>query len=259
MDVLMVNAFFHPYIGGTEKHMYELSRRLAKKHYVMVITSMLENTPSYENIDGVEVHRLKTSMLKMPHIHPPPYPLLKEKIVPFIEEIKREHGIDVVNIHGRWFPRFNKAIWYAEKNNIPTTLTLHNGRPLGIDKVTSALGTVYDMCEGKKVLKTVSKIIAVSQAVKYDIVNYKLPPEKIHVIHNGVDTARFNPQAKPKFRDEYGFENTLLYVGRMIPQKGLTYLLSAMKILQKTSPDTGLLMVGSGKDRVKLKKLSRER
>jgi len=31
-NIAMVNGFFYPYIGGTEKHMYELGRRFAKNN-----------------------------------------------------------------------------------------------------------------------------------------------------------------------------------------------------------------------------------
>ncbi len=43
MNICLVNAFFHPYTGGTEKHMYELCKRIARKEDVFVYTSRIMN------------------------------------------------------------------------------------------------------------------------------------------------------------------------------------------------------------------------
>ncbi len=50
MHLLMLNPFYYPYSGGTEKHLFEACRRLAKKHDVTVLTSMLPHTKREEEI-----------------------------------------------------------------------------------------------------------------------------------------------------------------------------------------------------------------
>ncbi len=254
----MVNAFYHPYIGGSEKHMYELSRRLAKKHNVVVITSRLEDTPEYEEIDGVKIHRLDARLLKLPHIYPPPYPICKE-VYPAIEHLHKKYNFDFINIHGRWFPSFNKAVYFGKKNGIKTVLTLHNGKPTGIDPLTSLLGLTYDGLRGKHLLGSVDRIISVSEAVREEMGAYGIDKSKITPIHNGVDTSVFR-RTKPKFRDEYPqFERIVLYLGRMIEQKGLPYLLEAAERIHQKRPEVGFLMVGKGKKKEQLMKTVRKR
>ncbi len=254
----MVNAFYHPYIGGSEKHMYELSRRLARKHNVVVITSRLENTPEYEEIDGVKIHRLDARLLKLPHIYPPPYPICKE-VPAAIERLHKKYGFDFINIHGRWFPSFNRAIYFGKKNGIKTVLTLHNGRPGGIDPATTLFGTIYESLWGKKILRDVDRIIAVSEGVKKEIANYGIDEKKMHVIHNGVDTAMFTP-TEPKYRERYadGFDHLLVFSGRIVKQKGLEHLLEAMKLVIKEYPKTRLLIIGKGSLRQELEKKARK-
>jgi len=68
MDILMLNPFFYPYAGGTEKHILEVGKRLAKKHNISVLTARLENTQKKEYVDGIEVIRTDAKILyKLPH------------------------------------------------------------------------------------------------------------------------------------------------------------------------------------------------
>jgi UDP-glucose:(heptosyl)LPS alpha-1,3-glucosyltransferase len=81
------------------------------------------------------------------------------------------------------------------------------------------------------------RIIAVSEQVKGDIIaHYAVPPEKIAVLYNGVDTRRFHPARRGEARDQ--IRNCwkipceaplVLFVGSGFRRKGLDRLLSAWK------------------------------
>ena len=74
MRICLVNALFHPFSGGVEKHMYELSRELVKQGVdVTVVTARLSGLPAFEEIDGVKVHRVPCLEIKVPGLYPPPY------------------------------------------------------------------------------------------------------------------------------------------------------------------------------------------
>lgn len=63
-------------------------------------------------------------------------------------------------------------------------------------------------------------VLAVSNTVKQDaIAVYGVPAENIKVHYNCVDTTRFHP-----FEKTHGSDRTILFVGRLIPQKGLAVL-----------------------------------
>ena len=93
----MVNGYFHPFIGGSEKHMYELGRRLARTEDVSVVTSQLEGTKPYEVFEGMKVHRLNTAYFNMPVIYPPPLPYtsgVKRKLA----ELDKANNFDAFNL-----------------------------------------------------------------------------------------------------------------------------------------------------------------
>lgn len=251
MRFCMVNAFFSPYIGGTEKHMYELGRRLAKQEALYVLTSRLKNTKEYEELENMKIFRVKAKEYKMPLIYPPPLVIARDARKK-IERLDKEIDFDVFNLHGRWFPDFGYVVKYANRKGKLVTLTLHNGRPVGISPLVTVLGTSFDIAYGKKLLKKVDRIIAVSASVKEDISKYGLDKDKIVVIHNGVDTEVFKP-TEPVFKEQYeGCDNLLLFVGRIIEQKGLDHLIDAMPRILKEYPSTKLLIVGKGKMKPRL-------
>ncbi len=59
MRILMASDLFHPFLlGGGETRMYEIARRLAKKHEIHVLTRRFRGLPSYEVHEGVHIHRV---------------------------------------------------------------------------------------------------------------------------------------------------------------------------------------------------------
>ncbi len=247
MKLCMVNGYFHPFIGGSEKNMYEIGKRLARVDDVSVVTSQMEGTSEFEVIEGINVHRLPTKHYKMPVIYPPPLPVTKG-VISRIAKLDDENQYDVFNLHGRWFGSYNSVVDYAKKKKKLMVFTLHNARPVGISKTIDLFGTTYDGLRGKDVLRSVDRIISVSHALKKDIMEYGLDGDKIDVIYNGVDTEFYKPSEKT-FREEHaeGFDNLLVFVGRIIQQKGLDHLIDAMPAILKEHKSTRLLIVGKGK------------
>ena len=64
---------------------------------------------------------------------------------------------------------------------------------------------------------------------------------RCHTVHDGVDVDRFCPSDGPKPSD--GTER-LLYVGRLVPEKGIHVLIRAFKILVESRPRLRLDLVG---------------
>jgi glycosyltransferase involved in cell wall biosynthesis len=78
---------------------------------------------------------------------------------------------------------------------------------------------------------------------------YGVDKTKIRIVPNGVDTQRFKPsQACEKIKRQIGIDSKLcvLFVGRLIPRKGLTFLVEAAKHIVKEYSQTTFLIVGDG-------------
>lgn len=93
------------------------------------------------------------------------------------------------------------------------------------------------------------RIVAVSEAVKKDILRYdRIPAEKITVIRNGVDFERFIRADGKRVRGEYHIAQATLVIGtvsRLTAQKGHRNLLEAVSSLRSEFP-LKLLVVGDG-------------
>lgn len=78
---------------------------------------------------------------------------------------------------------------------------------------------------------------------------YNVDPAKIRIVPNGVDTDRFQPAGdcqKVKRRLKAGNRQIVLFVGRLIPRKGLFYLVEAAKRVVKERSETLFVLVGNG-------------
>lgn len=94
----------------------------------------------------------------------------------------------------------------------------------------------------------VDEIYAISNFVKSSLINnYSVKMDKIHVIYNGVNLERFSP--------EKNNDNEIIYVGRLIEEKGVQVILHA---LSKIKEDYHFSVVGDGPYRYELEKMAQE-
>lgn len=78
---------------------------------------------------------------------------------------------------------------------------------------------------------------------------YDVNKSKVRIVPNGVDTERFKPsESGEALKQRIGLGNrpTVLFVGRLIPRKGLSYLIEAAKVIVRECRDVVFLIVGDG-------------
>jgi len=81
-------------------------------------------------------------------------------------------------------------------------------------------------------------VITISHFAKARMVgSLGLDPERIHVAHLGVDTARYTPNAGAR-------ENFVLYPARGWPHKNHARLIEAMRLARRALPDLRLVLTG---------------
>ncbi|MCA1785570.1 MAG: glycosyltransferase, partial [Desulfobacteraceae bacterium] len=87
----------------------------------------------------------------------------------------------------------------------------------------------------KTAMENADGIIAVSETMKQNVMDlYRIDPEKIQVIYNGVDTRFFRDTSRPDIIKNYGIDPAkpyILFVGRITRQKGIMHLISAISLL----------------------------
>lgn len=239
MDILIANPFFPPYHGGTEKVIYEVGRRLSKKHSITILTARLEGTLPREEMEGMDVVRLPSNVFHWaPHPLPPPVPII-HGMHSWMGKFSRE--FEIVHVHNRFVfdPRFGRI---AKENGNRLCLTLHNSRPHGIDAATDILGSLYDDAVAKRFMLGCDGIAAVSDATMKATVPRSYADLK-KVIYNGVDPAVFSPRKRTGFwKEELGIGRPMVLTNaRLVVQKGISHLIEAMRHV-----DADLLVFGRG-------------
>lgn len=94
--------------------------------------------------------------------------------------------------------------------------------------------------------------IAVSHAVRESAIAAGIPEKKIHVHHIGVDTERFRPGGAPMTQRA----RRILFVGRLIENKGVEYLVRAFGSLRAHVRDAELVVAGDGHLKEPLRQLA---
>lgn len=93
-------------------------------------------------------------------------------------------------------------------------------------------------------------IIVNSDMVRREILaRFPFPAERIHLVRNGVDPARFQRGDRAATRAKFGFAEddfVLLFVGSGWERKGLHFLVKLMRRWQEEEPKVKLLVVGKG-------------
>lgn len=154
--------------------------------------------------------------------------------------------------------------WYANEagrlaqllHDVPHVVTAHSLEPLRPWKAEQ-LGGGYRVSRWieRSSFETADAVIAVSAGMREDILRCypSLEPEKVSVVHNGIDTTQWQPTFDDSVLDKWGIDPsrpTVVYVGRITRQKGLPYLLAAVKklssevqvVLCAGAPDTPEIM-----------------
>ena len=146
--------------------------------------------------------------------------------------------------------------WYANfaghtaklLHGIPHVVTTHSLEPLRPWKAEQLGGgyALSSFCE-RTAIEAAVAVIAVSAGMGRDVVAAypDLDPERVVVVHNGIDTDEYAPDHGTEVIDRLGIDRdrrAVVFVGRITRQKGLPYLLRAAASL----PDDAQLVLLAG-------------
>jgi glycogen synthase len=153
---------------------------------------------------------------------------------------------DVVHTH-TWYVGFGGMLVQAI-HDVPLVVTLHSMEPLRPWKADQ-LGTGYAVSSWAERLavERAERVIAVSAQMRGDILtHFRVDPERVVVIHNGVDAEAFRRTERREALARHGVrEPYVLFVGRISEQKGIFPLLEAARALPE---DVSLVLCASSPD-----------
>ena len=232
MKIALFSNEFPPNIyGGAGVHIDFLSQELAKLGQVEVrcFGNQLESTNSM-NVIGIQSSLNKMEDDANQHIK------MFHNLSKNVEMSQNTLVADVIHCH-TWYTHL-AGIFSRELLQVPLILTTHSletHRPWKVEQ----LGNGYFLSRWieNHAYNTADGIIAVSQQMKTDVIEaYGVAPEKVTVIHNGIDPEFYKPTFDTDLLLEYGINPEIpfvLFVGRITRQKGISQLISAAKYFNK--------------------------
>ena len=152
-------------------------------------------------------------------------------------------GADLIHTH----------TWYANLaghlggllHGVPHVLSAHSLEPLRPWKAEQ-LGGGYRLSSWAEqtAYGSAAAVIAVSEGMRRDILAAypEVDPDRVRVVHNGIDTGLWNPQSATDALESHGVDParpTVAFVGRATRQKGVPYLLKAAALL---APEVQLVL-----------------
>jgi glycosyltransferase involved in cell wall biosynthesis len=245
----MISPQFRPVVGGYQRAVERLSAALARAGLrVVVIAERRDHTwPALKCIDGYEVWRLSCWYRRNLHTI--------TSLLSFAAFLLR---------HGRAFD-----VWHVHQYGLIAALVVALGKLLhrpvalklmnsGADGIAAAMGSGVAGCILGYLHRRVSACIATTDETREEAIRFGVPPQRIHLIPNGIGRHEFHPvspQERNAARQALGLncEQLVVYVGRLASEKNLLGLLGAWAAVDTEARKGALLaLVGDGPQRDKV-------
>lgn len=240
---------------------HELSKRLTDAFEVTVLCPHAAGAKIRERMDGVDVRRyryapaaletlvnnggingnLKKSRWKWLLV---PGFLLSQwwHTLRLIQRLKPDMA------HAHWIIPQGLVLCMARlfTAKVPFVLTSH-----GADLFTLKGGLMARL--KANILSRAAFVTVVSEPMRQQALRLGVTESRVAVMPMGVDFEKFTPSA-----DVVRNPNEILFVGRLVEKKGLSYLIRALERVRHEIPDTRLTVIGFGPEEAALRKLSAE-
>ncbi len=226
------------HVGGVERVFAEVSRRLAAKgHDVTLVCASLEERSGQRREAGVHVIRRSCRMT-----------VLRAPVCRLARYIPRTS--DVVQVAATYPFTTASCLRRAKQLGVPAVLDFHfEPNPPG--RLGSLAAQAY-LRVGPPSYRLADAVLVRSEAYARSAPGLaEVSPAALRVVPNGIDPTRFRPDGPRHEADGRGY---LLFVGRLVPYKGLDVLLEAL-----AGPGgIPLLVAGDGPHRRRLEARARE-
>lgn len=225
MKVLQILPSLH--VGGVERGVIDLARAMKRRgEQTVVISSGGELVSELQKI-GVPHYTLPVQKKS----------IFSLSVVPKIVEVIEKERIDIVHARSR----------------VPAWLAWLAARKAGVHFVTTCHG-YYKAHPLSIVMGWGRKVIAISNVIaRHMIDDFKVSPERIRLVHRGVDLSQFAWAPLADRKKAPGQPLRIINVGRLTPIKGhIEFLKAVHRLKRELQQPLEVFLVGSeGKGRTK--------
>ena len=262
-NVLVLTSTFPRWKNdSTPSFVYDLCDHLSRKYKITVLAPHAYKADREEKLGNVKVHRFSYFYPKyqniaygagiLPNVK---RNFLAKMQIPFflLSQLRNASRLvkkEKINIlHAHWMiPQGLLGVYLKKKYSIPLIVTIHGSDLFPLKNI--AFRKIQ-----KFVLENAEGITVNSRIAKNEL-NSRFPAlkTKISVIPMGIDTKLFSKNNNLK--KQYSNDRIILFVGRLNEQKGVEYLINAMKKVKSHVPDSRLIIIGEGSYRNYLEKIT---
>jgi glycosyltransferase involved in cell wall biosynthesis len=247
MNICLLSWEFPPRIvGGIARHAFGLAKALAEGgHQVSVVTLDFPGVPDYEEIHGFRVYRSKTEV-GHPNFLTWAF-LFNHFLEKSLAQASRDVEFDLIHIHD-WLVG-PAGIGFKHFLNKPLVSTMHSTEH-GRSSIHGPDSLMIDGMEWWACYEA-SRVIVTSNSMKGEICgHFNVPHEKVEVIPNAIEVEKYTVEVdRWQTRRRFGVgdhEKLVLFVGRLVPQKGVEYLIRAIPRISWRIHDAKFVFVGEG-------------
>lgn len=214
--------------GSVETVIDEIFNRVAKEEAVTIMGCTIDNYPESTLMSK------NYTLIQLPYKEQ--YSYLDRGLSEFI---KNNYGLIQIENRPTYVPKVKAAF-----PDIPIILSLHS--LTFMDKLSNP--------EAESILAKVDGVLTVSHFITQTMKGrFPAYSKLFHTNHLGVDSEKFIPREekeKKHLRKQWGIKGIknypkLLYVGRIVPKKGLHTLIASIALLKSKYPKISLIIVGS--------------
>ena len=240
---LVVTNDFPPRVGGIESFVLEMVRRMPADS-VVVHTASQDGDAEFDAGLAFPVVRDPSRIML-------PTPWITRRAV----AIAREHGCDSV-----WFgaaaPLGLMAAALKKRAGVRRTVATTHGHEVWWAKAPVTRQLL------RRIGDTNDVVTYLGEFTRSRIARALSPAAVSRMVQltPGVDTERFHPEVDGRpVRERYGLGErpVIVCVSRLVRRKGQDMLIRALPLVQRSVPDTMVLLVGDGPDRRRLERLAR--
>ncbi len=253
MTILYFSAQYLPTVGGVERYTWNLALRSAREgDCAVVVTSALPGLPARESDENhIEICRLPVWPVMKGR-----FPVLRPSGARALRRLLAETRPDFCVIQTRMYTQSILAARAVHRAGVPAIVIDHSTgyMPVG-DGVVGLAGRMYEHLACALIRRTGADFYGVSAAVCRWLKTFGITARGC--LPNAVDPMALMKESLQEPADWRALlrlgphTRLVLFVGRLIPEKGAVDLARAVADL----PDTQLVAVGDGPDRDRLREL----
>jgi glycosyltransferase involved in cell wall biosynthesis len=242
----------HLYYGGVERRIIETAMRLQNEVATTVYSGTKSGFKNKTSLNGVDLIPCRSTDIVFPLDNWTFNRNLSKKAKTIDADILEAHAVS-----GYGFPKKLKQLGIAK----PFIHTIHgvladeyeqarmSGHRTLREKIANHFMRYLADLE-KETAKKAALIVTIS---KYSLeklqTHYSVDGSKVRIIPNGVDTEKYKPidnTLNARRRFGLGDGPYVLFVGSLIPRKGVHFLVEAAKNVTRTHVNTKFVIVGDG-------------